>query len=68
MAGTQIWCGSVLLKILNAVSNLVDIFQETVSMYDAKRYGRSANLPEEKLLDISDSLQQCPRKSLQRSV
>ena len=50
----------------NTVHNLVDKFQETGSVYDAKRCGRSAKLLVEKLLDISDSMLQSPSKLLRK--
>lgn len=52
----------------NAARKLVDKFRVTGSVDNAKCYGRPAKLWEEKLLDISDSLQLNPRKSLLKKV
>lgn len=51
----------------NAVRNLVHKFHETESVADAKG-GRLVKLSKEKLLDISDSLQQNLGKSLRKSA
>ena len=50
----------------NAVRNLVDKFRETGSVDDPECCGRPAKLSEEKLFDISNSIQQSPSISLRK--
>lgn len=50
----------------NAVRTLIEKFQATGSVEDAERSGRPRKLNEQKLLDISDSMAQSPRKSMRK--
>jgi transposase len=50
----------------NVVRQLIQKFQETGSMCDATWPGRPSILTEKKLLDISDRMLQCLKKSIQK--
>lgn len=50
----------------NAVRTLIEKFRATGSVEDAERSGRPRKLDEQKLLDISDSMAQSPKKSMRK--